>query len=160
MRIRTDDNADPRWDDETLKAIGKMVDAAMARAPRLELAWEGGAATPEERRQVLLSSFREFAKGTSVDHLLTTPPGLLEQFSVLALTRNHNIKGELVQLIRVFVMAYSDPELHLHACQALADLEGKVRAQFAEKGPPSWADQPFKPMPGSPATMPPMRTSH
>lgn len=152
MRFKAQDNSDPRWDDLTRKAIESRVDEAMALAPRLEIGGIEGPLSQEERRFMLRASFNEFVKGASLDHLMAAPPALLEQFSVMALTKNHNVKGELVQLIRVFMMAYSDPELHDAACNALASLEATVGAHFQRKGPPKWGK--FDAMPGSPGSKP------
>ncbi|MFC7462335.1 hypothetical protein [Hydrogenophaga defluvii] len=152
MRFNPPDNSDPRWDETTRQAIERKVDEAMALAPRLEIDSTAGPLSHEERRVVLRASFNEFVKGASLDHLMTAPPALLEQFSVMALVKDHNIKGELVQLIRVFMMAYADPELNEAARQALASLEASVTAQILKKGPPSWGK--FLAMPGSPSARP------
>ena len=148
MRFNSFDNSDPRWDQRTRNAIDAKVDEAMALAPRLEIGGIEGPLSQEERRVMLRASFNEFVKGASLDHFLTAPPALLEQLSVMALIKNHNIKGELVQLLRVFMMAYADPELNEVARTALASMETAVQAQFLKKGPPSWGK--FAPMPGSP----------
>jgi hypothetical protein len=121
MRLNTQDNRDPRWSAEDLASIDAKVDEAMALSPRLEIAPDGKTvATEEERRWMLTASFREIAKATSVDNVVCAPAAMLEQFSALALAKNQNIKGELVQLIRVFMMAYAEPSTN---CEALACLD-------------------------------------
>ncbi|WP_321820726.1 MULTISPECIES: hypothetical protein [unclassified Burkholderia] len=135
-RLFVFDNRDPRWSEEQVALIDRKVEEAMAILPRLEIAPDGIPLTSEERRWMLTSSFREIAKATSLDNLACAPAAMLEQFAVMALRRNHNVKGELVQLIRVFMMAYANPETSEAASQCLVAMEQLMRqGRAAEKRP-------------------------
>lgn len=147
MKPTTTDNRDPRWSPETEAAIEAKVDEAMALAPRLSLSADGRSQLgEEERRRVLLVSFREVVKATSLDTLMTAPPGLLEQLSVLAVVNNENVKGILVQVIRVFMLLWGTPETNAQARKMLRDME-----EYASQELPKLALRPeavlWKPMP-------------
>jgi hypothetical protein len=147
MRINSVDNRDPRWTDMENAAIEAKVDEAMNLSPRLEIMSGESYLSQKERRAVLVGSFREIAKATSIDNVVAAPPALLEQFSVIALQRNHNVKGELVQMIRIFMMAYADPSTNQHASDCLAALEKMVMDSIAKR--PIGTVDCWKPLPGS-----------
>ncbi|MEX3629923.1 MAG: hypothetical protein VB138_11025 [Burkholderia sp.] len=132
MRLTMEDNRDPRWSDADLALIDAKVGEAMALSPRLEVSPDG--TTPlgsDERRWMLTGSFREIAKATSLDNLACAPAVLLEQFSVLAIMRNQHLKGELVQLIRVFMIAYAEPATSQEASACLDQMERLARKAHA-----------------------------
>lgn len=148
MSFQQIDNRDPRWSCEVNAAIEEKVAQTMASKPRLELAEAQGGALDAASREVLLrTSFREIVKATSLDTLMTAPPALLEQVSVLALVNNENIKGILVQLIRVYLMLWGAPETNAYARTVLLDMERMVGQRIV----PAYAKRPqdmrWKPMP-------------
>jgi hypothetical protein len=153
MRLNVMDNRDPRWSDEDNEAIASKVEEAMALSPRLEIlpvgGKVGGVLTDDERRWMLTASFREIVKATSLDNLVCAPAAMLEQFAVLAGVRNHNIKGELVQLIRVFMMAYAEPSTNLEASRCLDEMERVARKALAAQSNPDRFK--WKALPGSTA---------
>ena len=144
------DNSDPRWSPEIHKAIESKVVQAMGFQPRLSLSTDGKAPTSEEQRKYLLTiTFREIVKATSIDTLMTAPPALLEQLSVLALVNNENVKGILVQVIRVFMLLWGTPETNELARQFLVDMEEAVKEKlFGDAGHPILAERlKWAPMP-------------
>lgn len=125
------DNRDLRWTPEIDAAIELKVAQAMAFAPRLELSPDGKTSCSANDREILLTtSFREIVKATSIDTLMTAPPALLEQLSVLAVVNNENVKGILVQVIRVYMMLWGNPETNEYARQLLLDMETAVRERL------------------------------
>jgi hypothetical protein len=94
----------------------------------------------EERERILRVSFGEIVKGVGIEHFRACPPELLEEFSVLALASNHNVKGILVSVIRSFMAAYATPETHESAYVWLCQLEAQAQAartsRFAAAGAP------------------------
>ncbi len=117
-------NRDPRWALEVDVAIAQKVRDAMALSPRLELSQDGKTPVPARvREEMLLKSFREIVKATSLDTLMTAPPALLEQLSVMAVLNNENVKGILVQVIRVFMSLWGAPETNAAARKLLLDME-------------------------------------
>lgn len=146
MRLNMQDNRDPRWNEADLAMIDKKVAEAMALAPRLEVAPGGKGLTEDERRWMLTASFREIVKATSLDNLMCAPAALLEQFSVLALLRNQNVKGELVQLIRVFMIAYAEPSTNREASACLDAMEKLARTALSVQKRPElfkWEPLPY-----------------
>ena len=83
---------------------------------------------------MLTTTFREIVKATSLDTLMTAPPALLEQLAVLALANNENVKGILVQVIRVFMLLWGSPETNALARQVLQDMEEAVQVKLLMKG--------------------------
>lgn len=139
-------NRDPRWPPEVDAAIALKVAEAMQYAPRLEL----GAASPgmaPSREELLTVSFREIVKATSLDTLLTAPPALLEQLSVLAIVNNENVKGILVQLIRVYMMLWGTPETNGYAQEVLREMEEVARTKLFKAQPLKPERLKWKPMP-------------
>lgn len=129
--IKAPENRDPRWTAEFDAAIESKVAQAMVFAPRLELSSDGKCpASEEDRRNMLLVTFREIVKATSLDTLMCAPPSLLEQLSVLALVNNENVKGILVQVIRVYMMLWGTPETNEYARQLLVDMETAAREKL------------------------------
>ena len=57
---------------------------------------------------------------------MTAPPALLEQLSVLAVVNDENVKGILVQVIRVYMMLWGTPETNGYARQLLVDMDAKA----------------------------------
>jgi hypothetical protein len=149
MRTNIIDNRDPRWSEADLAIIDAKVEEAMALVPRLTVADDNGTTAygPEERRWLLTSSFRDIVKATSLDNLVAAPPALLEQFSVLALIHNENVKGELVQLIRVFMIAYAEPRTNRAASSLLDELEALAKQAVRTQARPELFK--WKPLPGS-----------
>ena len=144
-RIVTPDNRDARWSVFDNAAIERKVDEVMATHPRLEVETGGAALSQEERRAMLVGTFREIVKATSLDNLLCAPPELLEQYAVLALLKNENVKGLLVSLIRSFMMAYAHPLTSQSATIALEGIEKLGReAVMALLDPRKFA---WKPLP-------------
>lgn len=134
MPLNQQDNRDPRWNPEIDDAIKMKVAEAMAFAPRLELSSDGKSAYSTQDREILLTtSFREIVKATSIDTLMTAPPALLEQLSVLAVVNNENVKGILVQVIRVYMLLWGTPETNDYARQLLLDMETAVREKLLTK---------------------------
>lgn len=128
MKFNTANNRDPRWTPDVDAAIASKVAEAMAFAPRLSLSGDGTKPVTEtEREWILTVSFREVVKATSLDTLMTAPPALLEQLSILALVNNENVKGILVQVIRVYMLLWGTPETNALARQVLLDMEQAVR---------------------------------
>lgn len=131
MRLVQPDNRDPRWTPEIDAAIARKVAQAMSFAPRLELSRGGDVGIGKVDREVMLTtSFREIVKATSLDTLITAPPALLEQLSVLAVVNNENVKGILVQVIRVYMMLWGTPETNAFARQLLVEMENAARANL------------------------------
>jgi hypothetical protein len=125
------DNRDPRWTPEIDAAINSKVEEAMALSPRMELLSNGTKqATKEERRNLLMVSFREIVKATSLDTLVCAPPALLEQLSVLALVNNENVKGILTQVIRVYMLLWGTPETNEYAQKLLVEMESVAREKL------------------------------
>jgi hypothetical protein len=125
------DNRDPRWTPQIDAAIEMKVAEAMRFAPRLELSPDGNSPCGDRERKVLLTtSFREIVKATSIDTLMTAPPALLEQLSVLAVVNNENVKGILIQVIRVYMMLWGTPETNEYARQLLLDMENAARERL------------------------------
>jgi hypothetical protein len=148
MLLHQKDNRDPRWTPEIDAAIEKKVSEAMAFAPRLELSADGKTPNPEKDRKVLLTtSFREIVKATSIDTLMTAPPALLEQLSVLAVVNNENVKGILVQVIRVYMMLWGTPETNEYARQLLLDMEAAAREKLSQIKDPKPERLRWAPMP-------------
>ncbi len=122
------DNRDPRWSPEIDAAIAAKVAEAISFQPRLSISRDGTTPASAVDREVLLTvSFREIVKATSIDTLVTAPPALLEQLSVLALANNENVKGILVQVVRTFMMLWGSPETNQDARQILLEMEEAVR---------------------------------
>ncbi|WP_321935448.1 hypothetical protein [Paraburkholderia sp. J8-2] len=146
MQLHEIGNRDPRWSDEDNERIESKVDEAMAIVPRVRAVDEDGAPmSPEQRRLILLTTFREIVKATSLDNLMCAPAAMLEQFAVLALARNDSVMGELVQIIRVFMIAYSDPSTNEEACGLLRQLDVLARKALAAQQQPErfrWAALP------------------
>lgn len=142
------DNRDSRWTPEIDAAIEMKVAEAMAFAPRLELSSDGKTSNPVKDREVLLTtSFREIVKATSIDTLMTAPPALLEQLSVLAVVNNENVKGILVQVIRVYMMLWGTPETNEYARQLLLDMEAAAREKLSQIKDPKPERLRWAPMP-------------
>lgn len=124
---------------EVEQAVEEKVRAAMQSSPaRLAVAKGGEPLAVEERERILRVSFGEIVKGVGIEHFRACPPELLEEFSVLALASNHNVKGILVSVIRSFMAAYATPETHESAYVWLCQLEALVQAartsRFATAG--------------------------
>lgn len=135
--IQAQNNRDPRWSPEVDAAIAMKVAESMAFAPRLEASQDGFTPVSSQEREVLLTvSYREIVKATSLDTLMAAPPGLLEQLSVLALVNNENIKGILVQVIRVYMLLWGTPETNALARQILVDMEEAVAVKLFDKEGP------------------------
>lgn len=135
MKFNTPDNRDPRWGPEVDAAIALKVAQAVSFAPRLVISRDGvNPCEREEREAVLTATFREIVKATSLDTLMTAPPALLEQLAVLALANNENVKGILVQVIRVFMLLWGSPETNALARQVLQDMEEAVQVKLLMKG--------------------------
>ena len=118
-------NRDVRWSRDVDIAIANKVEQAMTFPPRLELGRFKNK-TPyseSERKAVLTVSFREIVKATSLDTLTLAPPALLEQLSVLAVLNNENVKGILVQVIRIYMLLWGTPETNDSARRLLLDME-------------------------------------
>lgn len=114
---------------ELEQVIDEKVRAAMqSPATRLSGANGGESLDVAEREHVLRVSFAEIAKGVGIEHFRACPTDLLEEFSVLALAANHNVKGILVSVVRSFIAAYATPETHRSAYVWLCQLEGLVSA--------------------------------
>ncbi len=114
---------------EVEQAIEEKVRAAMkSPATRLAVAKGGDPLSPQERERILRVSFGEIVKGVGIEHFRACPPELLEEFSVLALASNHNVKGILVSVVRSFIAAYATPETHESAYVWLCQLEAIVKA--------------------------------
>ena len=125
-------NRDPRWTPAIDEAIARKVAEAMSYAPRLELSEDGKTpSSANDREAVLLTTFREIVKATSLDTLMTAPPALLEQLSVLAVVNNENVKGILEQVIRVYMTLWGTPETNEYARQLLRDMETAAREMFS-----------------------------
>ena len=127
----------------------------MAIPSGIRLARDGEPLPADERRQLLTLAFTQVARATSVAHLSTTPADLLENFAVIALQRNHSIEGELVQVIRLFLMAYADPSTTHEATRLMGEMESVLQKVISQRGPSFSA--PFLPMPGA---MPAPVTTH
>ncbi|KAF1003866.1 MAG: hypothetical protein GAK28_04329 [Luteibacter sp.] len=124
---------------EVEQAVEEKVRAAMQSSPApLAVAKAGEPLAVEERERILRVSFAEIVKGVGIEHFRACPPELLEEFSVLALASNHNVKGILVSVIRSFMAAYATPETHESAYVWLCQLEALVQAartsRFAAAG--------------------------
>jgi len=124
---------------EVEQAVEEKVRAAMQSSPaRLAVAKGGEPLAVEERERILRVSFAEIVKGVGIEHFRACPPELLEEFSVLALASNHNVKGILVSVVRSFMAAYATPETHESAYVWLCQLEALVQAartsRFAAAG--------------------------
>lgn len=114
---------------EVEQAVEEKVRAAMkSPATRLAVAKGGEPLAVEERERILRVSFAEIVKGVGIEHFRACPPELLEEFSVLALASNHNVKGILVSVVRSFMAAYATPETHESAYVWLCQLEALVQA--------------------------------
>jgi hypothetical protein len=145
------DNRDPRWSLRVDADIASKVKESMALKPRLELSRNGDEpVSDEERERVLLVTYREIVKATSLDTLMTAPPALLEQLAVLATVNNENVKAILVQVIRVFMMLWGSPDTNNIARSALIQMEQvvneKLLAPAANPTPEClrWAPMPTK----------------
>lgn len=126
--------------------VAQKVEQAMANPrPRLELADSNGVIPKDMRAHMLTVSFREIAKAVGPDTLATAPADLLEQFSAIAVQRQHNIKGELVQLVRTFLIAYAYPETTQAASAAIDSLTDAAQRALAMAGMPE--NMRFQPMP-------------
>jgi hypothetical protein len=136
-------------DGHTETQIQAKVAQAMAIASGIRLARDGQPLPEAERQAFLLLSFREVVRATSIDHLMSAPADLLENFAVMALQRRQSIEGELVQLIRLFLMAYADPETTADATRLVQGLESRLQEVIGARGPSF--SKPFDPMPGAPA---------
>ena len=148
--LRIAENSDPRWPPEIHEAIESKVAQAMGFQPRLSLSADGKTpASEEQRRNLLTITFREIVKATSIDTLMTAPPALLEQLSVLALVNNENVKGILVQVIRVFMLLWGTPETNDLARKFLVDMEEAAKVKlFVDAGQPILAERlKWAPMP-------------
>lgn len=126
---------------EVEQAIEEKVRVAMQSPPaRLAVAKDGEPLGVEERERILRVSFGEIVKGVGIEHFRACPPELLEEFSMLALASNHNVKAILVSVIRSFMAAYATPETHESAYVWLCQLEALVQAartsRFAAAGAP------------------------
>lgn len=141
------DNRDSRWPPEIDAAIEMKVAEAMAFAPRLELSSDGKSNPVKDREVLLTTSFREIVKATSIDTLMTAPPALLEQLSVLAVVNNENVKGILVQVIRVYMMLWGTPETNEYARQLLLDMEAAAREKLSQIKDPKPERLRWAPMP-------------
>ena len=131
MKLNAKDNRNPRWSPDVDAAIASKVAQAMAFTPRLVLSEDGKTACSQEDREFLLTaSFREIVKATSLDTLMTAPPALLEQLAVLALVNNENVKGILVQVIRVYMLLWGSPETNELARQVLLDMEEAAKVKL------------------------------
>jgi hypothetical protein len=127
----TPDNRDPLWTPDVDASIELKVAQAMALTPRLELMSDGSTTvSQEDRRNMLLVTFREIVKATSLDTLMAAPPALLEQLSVLAIINNENVKGILVQVMRVYMMLWGTPETNEYARHLLVDMETAAREKL------------------------------
>lgn len=114
---------------EVEQAIEDKVRAALQSSPaRLAVAKGGEPLAVEDRERILRVSFGEIVKGVGIEHFRACPPELLEEFSVLALASNHNVKGILVSVIRSFMATYATPETHESAYVWLYQLEALVQA--------------------------------
>lgn len=127
--------------------VEAKVAEAMAIPSGIRLARDGQPLPDDERRQLLTVAFAQIAQATSLDHLMTAPADLLENFAVIALQRNHHIQGELVQMIRLFLMAYADPATTHEATRVLTELEASLQKVISARGPSF--SKPFAPMPGT-----------
>jgi hypothetical protein len=91
-------------------------------------------------------SYREIVKATSLDTLMTAPPALLEQLSVLALVNNENIKGILVQVIRAYMLLRGTPETNAIARDMLQEMEMTVATKLLRDKTPLPERMRWKPM--------------
>lgn len=129
--INLPNNRDPRWAPEIDVAIDEKVQQTMSFAPRLELSPDGtNSNSVGDRHNMLLATFREIVKATSIDTLVCAPPALLEQLSVLAVANNENVKGILVQVIRVYMMLWGTPETNDYARALLLEMEATAREKL------------------------------
>lgn len=120
--------------DEVKQLIEEKVHAAMQLSPQtLTVEKHGKSLADLERERILRVSFAEIVKGVGVEHFRACPPDLLEEFSVLALTENHNVKGILVSVIRSFIAAYATPDTHESAYGWLLQLEALAQAARASR---------------------------
>lgn len=140
------ESQDPRCGDSIESLVQAKVAEALAIPSGIRLARDGEPLPEAERRLLLEVAFRDVARATSVDHLMTAPADLLENFAVIALQRNHSIQGELVQLIRLFLMAYADPATTHEATRLVSELEATLQKLFSTRGPSF--SKGFDPMPG------------
>ena len=147
--------AHPDADTALQNAVAAKVEEALAIPSGIRLARDGEPLPTQERRQLLTLAFTQVARATSVAHLATAPADLLENFAVIALQRNHNIEGELVQVIRLFLMAYADPSTTQEATRLMGEMEAALQKVISQRGPSFSA--PFLPMPGA---MPAPVTTH
>lgn len=132
--FNTTDNRDPRWGPEVDAQIEAKVLESMSYPPRLSLSNDGAVPLSEsDRKQMLTISYREIVKATSLDTLMTAPPALLEQMAILAVVNNENVKGILVQVIRVYMMLWGTPETNDYARQLLLDMEEAARNHLFSK---------------------------
>lgn len=153
MRVKVNDNRDPRWSDDENAAIDQKVEEALAFYPRVKITGlEGGDFSEPERRLLLTSAFREIAKATSVDNVACAPAALLEGFAIVALSRNHDIKTLLAQLVRVFMIVYSEPALTDDAVAALQGVEHLAAKALSIHGIPALLQ--WKPLPDADASTP------
>lgn len=141
----------PGGDDRLEHCVQAKVAEALAIESGIRLARDGLPLPEAERRLLLEVAFRDIAKATSVDHLKTAPADLLENFAVIALQRNHSVQGELVQLIRLFLMAYADPATTHEATRLVTELEATLQKLFSTRGPSF--SKGFEPMPGTSAVV-------
>jgi hypothetical protein len=141
--------AHPGADSELQYAVAAKVEEALAIPSGIRLARDGEPLPADERRQLLTLAFTQMARATSIAHLSTTPADLLENFAVIALQRNHSIEGELVQMIRLFLMAYADPATTHEATRLMGEMEAVLQKVISQRGPSFSA--PFLPMPGTAA---------
>jgi len=145
--------------DATLQAaVAAKVEEAMAIPSGIRLARDGEPLPEGERRQLLTLAFAQVARATSLDHLMTAPADLLENFAVIALQRNHSIEGELVQVIRLFLMAYADPATTHEATRLMGEMEAVLQKVISQRGPSFSAS--FLPMPGTAAAPATNVTTH
>lgn len=146
--INAQNNRDPRWGPEVDAAIAQKVAESIAFAPRLEASRDGATPVTAQEREVLLTvSYREIVKATSLDTLMTAPPALLEQLSVLALVNNENIKGILVQVIRAYMLLWGTPETNAIARDMLQEMEMTVATKLLRDKTPLPERMRWKPMP-------------
>ena len=140
------DHTLPHPDPVTEARIQAKVAEAMPLTGGLRLARDGEPLPDAERQALLTVALRQLVSGTSIDHVASAPADLLENLAVMAFQRNQSLEGELVQLIRLFFMAYADPETTADATQLVQGLEAKLLAVINRRGPSF--SRPFDPMPG------------
>lgn len=77
----------------------------------------------EHIRSVMVDQYVDIGRRLGADFLRDTPAVALEQFTIMAINRDHDTAGLLKSLINSFLIAYLTPETNSRAFDHLLELE-------------------------------------